>query len=136
LFLSLFSISFTRSWNSLRLSLSCNIFVRFGSVSCRRLSSLFVHDFIRDALLFVRYRIYIYRFLSGSSALVLLQMFHVPSGSGPFPALDRDPPLFCCEGLGIFCVSISLFLFRTNCYSIYRLGTLLVFFSVISCRFC
>jgi len=33
-------------------------------------------------------------------------MVHVPLGSGPFQALDRDPPLFYCEGLDIFHVSI------------------------------
>jgi len=41
---SRFSISFKRSWNFLRLSLSCNIFVKFDSILCRCLSSLFGHD--------------------------------------------------------------------------------------------
>jgi len=79
----------------------------------------------KDALLFVRCCTYIYRFLSGSSALVLLRVVHVPSRSGPFPALDRGPPLFCCEGPDIFRVFIGLFLFRAICYSTCHLGTLL-----------
>jgi len=45
----------------------------------------------KDALLFVRCRTYIYRFLSGSSVLALLRMVHVPLGSGPFQAIDRGP---------------------------------------------
>jgi len=90
----------------------------------------------KDALLFVRCRTYIHRSLSGSSVLALLRMVHVPLASGPFQALDRGPPLFCCEDLNIFRVSIGLFLFRAICYPTRHLGTLLIFFPVISRHIC
>jgi hypothetical protein len=82
----------------------------------------------------VRCRTNIYRFLSSSSVLASLQM--VPLGSGPFQALDRGPPLFYCEGLDKFRVSIGLFLSRAICHSMCHLGTLSVFFPVISRRIC
>jgi hypothetical protein len=93
---------------------------------------------LKDALLFVRYRTNIYRFLSGSSVLALLRIVHVPLGSRSFQALDYGPPLFCCEGLGIFRVSIGLFLSRTICcdHSMCHLGTLPVFFPIISRHIC
>jgi len=92
----------------------------------------------KDAWLFVRFRTNTYRFLSGSfrSVLASLRMVHVPLGSEPFQALDRGPPFFCCEGLDIFHVSIGLFLSRAICHSMCHLGTLPVFFPVISRHVC
>jgi hypothetical protein len=96
----------------------------------------FLRMILKDALLFVRCRTNIYRFLSGSFVLALLRMVHVPLESGRFQALDCGPPLFCCEDLDIFRVSIGLFLFRAICHSTCYLGTLLIFFPVISRYIC
>jgi hypothetical protein len=116
------------------LSLSCSILVRFGFVSYICFSSLFVHDsqrcFVVCALPHVHLSLS-FRFIYASFA-----------ANGPYPvrkwtiSLDCGPPLFCCEGLDIFHVSIGLFLFRVICYSICHLGTLLIFFPVISRHVC
>jgi hypothetical protein len=63
-------------------------------------------------------------------------MVHVPLSSGPFQALGRGPPLFCCESQDIFRVSIGLFLSRAICHSMCHLGSVLVFFPVVSRRTC
>jgi len=116
------------------MSLSCSTLVRFGFVS--DVSVHFFYTIPKDALLSVRCRTYIYRSPSGSSVLALLRTVHVPLGNGPFQALDRGPSLFSCESLDILRVSIGLFLFRAICYFTCHLGTLLIFFPVISRYIC
>jgi len=112
-FFNRFFISLKRSWNSLRLSLSCSIFVKLDSVLRKYLSSLFGISNMtpKDALLSALCHTCICRFLSSSFLLSFKFNFAANDpcpGSRSFQSLGHSSPIFCCEDLDIF-RSLALF---------------------------
>jgi hypothetical protein len=73
----------------------------------------------KEVLLFAHYHTFIAFICFNSICTSFAAMVHVSLVSGPSQALDYGSPIFCCENLDIFVVSIGPFLFRDSYCSIY-----------------